>query len=142
MIREAVPDSRMTYRLGYFMMSAVYATVTAMVPATCFYKTCTRRYADFGICDCASSKLMLLLMHLVVISSFYVLQGSDPGYIVLDGSPETSDTNDSDTEMVDIRRPSKSDDRESSGGNQLGKYEYLSMKDSVERSCRHSVWQV
>ena len=74
-------------------------------------------------------------MHLVVISFFYVLQGSDPGYIVLDDPSETSDANDSDTEMVDIRRPSKSENRESSGGNQLGKYEYLSMKDSVERSC-------
>ena len=133
MIREAVPDSRMTYRLGYFTMSAVYATVTAMVPATCFYKTCTQTYADFGICDCAISKIMLLLMYLVVISSFYVLQGSDPGYIVLDDPPEISDAYDSDTEMADLRRPTKPDDRKSSDGIQHGKYETLLMKDSVER---------
>lgn len=136
MLREAVPESRMTYRLGYFMITATFSTMTAMVPATCLYKPCTQTYADFGICDSASSKSILLLLYLFIISSFYVLQGSDPGYILADDLLMTSDDNESAAYVADSCSISKADDRKSPNVVQQGqgRYESALIKGCAERS--------
>lgn len=126
-----MPESRMTYRLGYFMITATFSTMTAMVPATCLYKPCTQKYADFGICDSASSKSILLLTYLVIISSFYVLQGSDPGYILADNSLMISDDKGSAAYIADSCSL-KADDRKSPNVDQQGQEEYetASIKES------------
>lgn len=84
-------DSQLRYRLGYLLTSFLLVVLTVNVPNTILREKCSEFFYWGEICDNVISKAALLLVYGIVIFSFFLVQGSDPGYIVSDSLYTSSD---------------------------------------------------
>jgi DHHC palmitoyltransferase len=89
MVVAITTDSNFGYRLGYFLLTFIVVTMAVNVPHTYLEATCTQDFFRGGLCNSFGSKVLLIFIYLTVTSSFYLVQGSDPGYIT---SEEVSDS--------------------------------------------------
>lgn len=84
-------DSQMRYRLGYLSASLLLVVMTISVPHTILYEKCSEVSFWGEICNNSSSKAVILLVYVLIMFSFFMVQGSDPGYVVAESSSALSD---------------------------------------------------
>lgn len=96
MVVAITADSNLGYRLGYFIFTFIIVTLAVNVPHTYLEATCTKDFLRGGLCNSFGSKVLLILIYITVTSSFYLVQGSDPGYITSEdvSDSSTSECND------------------------------------------------
>lgn len=96
MVVAITTDSNLGYRVGYFVFTFIIVTMAVNVPHTYLGASCTQDFLRGGLCNSFGSKVLLVLIYITVTSSFYLVQGSDPGYITSEDLSEssTSDCND------------------------------------------------
>ena len=84
-------DQQMRYRLGYLFASLLLMMMTVSVPNTVLYEKCSEVSFWGEICNNSNSKAAISLVYVLVIFSFFTVQGSDPGYIIDENSSALSD---------------------------------------------------